>query len=55
MENTEAITTSFFIGFTITAVLFIGLLLLLYRIFYVRLLKRLKANYKQLQEIEESI
>lgn len=55
MENTEAITTSFFIGFTITAVVFIGLMLLLYRIFYVRLLKRLKTNYKQLQEIEESI
>ena len=55
IENTEAIITSFFIGFTVTAVIFIGIMLLLYRIFYMRLLKRLKSNYKQLQEMEKEI
>ena len=54
IENTETIITGFFIGFTITAIVFIGVMLLLYRIFYMRLLKRLKVNYKRLQEIEES-
>lgn len=54
IDNTAAITTGFFIGFTLTAVVIIGVMLLLYRIVYIRLLKRLKANYKQLQEINEN-
>lgn len=54
IENTAAITTGFFIGFTITAIVVIGVMLLLYRIVYIRLLKRLKANYKQLQEINKN-
>ena len=54
VENTGAIFTGFFIGFTFTAIVIIGIMLLLYRIVYVRLLKQLKANYKQLQEIGEN-
>lgn len=55
IENTEAVITSFFISFGVTAVILIGVLLLLYRIFYMRLLKRLKSNYKQLQDIEKDM
>lgn len=55
IENPAVIFTGFFIAFTFTTIVLIAVMLLLYRIVYVRLLKRLKTNYIQLQEIEESI
>lgn len=52
IENSEYTIRFFFFGYVFSAVVMIGLMFLLYRIVYVRLLKRLKNNYKQLQEIE---
>lgn len=52
IENSQITMNAFLIGYAFTAFVIIGIMLLLYRIIYVRLLKRLKHNYKQLQNIE---
>lgn len=52
MEHSESFINVFFIGYALAAFTIIGIMLLLYRIVYVRLLKRLNHNYKQLQSIE---
>lgn len=52
LENSQVAIQAFFIGYAFTALVVVGIMLLLYRIIYIRLLKRLKNNYKQLQAIE---
>lgn len=52
LENSQVAIQAFFIGYAFTALVVVGIMLLLYRIIYIRLLKRLKKNYKQLQAIE---
>lgn len=47
----ESFTSVFFISQIIGGVIMIGLLLLFYRLIYGILLKRLKKNYKELEEI----
>lgn len=54
LENSQLIFTSFFIVFIFSAAFIIGLMFLIYRIVYIRLLKRLNQNYKQLKEIENN-
>lgn len=55
MEHSQLTITGFFVGFILTALIMIGIMLLLYRIVYIRLLKRLKYNYKLLKNIDSSI
>ena len=47
----ESFTSVFFISQIIGGVIMIALLLLFYRLIYGILLKRLKKNYKELEEI----
>ena len=42
----------FIIGFTMVAVVFIGLFWMLYRILYGRLLRKLNRNYEELKKID---
>lgn len=48
----ETFTTVFFVGQLVGGLVLIGLLLLFYRLIYGILLKRLKANYKELKKME---
>lgn len=52
LEYSELAIKYFFFGYAFTAVFMVGLMLVLYRVVYVRLLKRLKNNYKQLKDID---
>ncbi len=54
LEHPDMFMTYFIVMFLFTATIIIALMLLLYRIVYIRLLKRLKNNYKQLKEIENN-
>ena len=42
----------FIVGFTVVAILFIGLFWMLYRIIYGRLLRKLNKNYEELKKID---
>lgn len=53
-EHSHIIFSSFLITFIFTALIIIGLMFLIYRIVYVRLLKSLNDNYRQLKNIESN-
>ena len=48
----DSFTNAFFISQIVFGVLFVGLILLFYRVIYGVLLKRLKRNYKELEKME---